>query len=390
MQVLVLGGCGSQGRAALYDLERNRNVDRITCADLQPAMLDSFHFIHKDNIRAVQLDATDPNALAAVMDDEFDVVLDFLPPQCIWPVAEAALRRGVHLVNTNYPYELLDLDQAAREKGIAIIPECGLDPGIDLVFYNHSLNYFDEVYKLNSYCGGIPEKAACDNPLNYKISWNIEAVLNSQNRDATLIADSESISIPAAEQHDNAYIHQIEFPELGTLEAIPNGNAVHYAKLLNITDTLTETGRYSLRWPGWCAFWSPMKKLGFLSHTPVPGLPFDLSPFEVFAKILSPQLQYNHDEKDLAVMVNTVEGLREGKRQTMTITLLIERDLSTGLMAMGMGVAYPACIIAEMLVNGEISKKGVLSPAADVPCELFLERLQMRGININETIEPSK
>ena len=169
-------------------------------------------FIDKAKIRAVRLDAADPKALAALMDDNFDIVLDFLPPQCVRPVAQAAIESGVKLVNTNYAYDILDLDQAAKEKGIAIIPECGLDPGIDLVLYNYSLKYFDEVFKLNSYCGGIPEKAACDNPLNYKISWNVEAVLNSQNRDATLIANSESIYIPAADQHDNAFIHQIEFP----------------------------------------------------------------------------------------------------------------------------------------------------------------------------------
>jgi hypothetical protein len=43
-----------------------------------------------------------------------------------------------------------------------------------MLIHNCSLRYFDEVFKLNSYCGGIPEKAACDNPLKYKISWNIE------------------------------------------------------------------------------------------------------------------------------------------------------------------------------------------------------------------------
>ena len=390
MQVLVLGGCGGQGRAALYDLSRNNNVDRVTCADLQPELLNSFDFITKDKIDTVRLDAADLNALAAVMDDEFDVLLDFLPPQCVRPVAEAAIHRGIPLVNTNYPYDILDLDEAAQKKGITIMPECGLDPGLDLVLYKYSLDYFDEVFKLNSYCGGIPEKTASDNPLKYKISWNIEAVLNSQKRDATLIAASEAIFIPAEAQHENAFIHQIEFPGLGSLEAIPNGNAVHYAKLLNIADTLRETGRYALRWPGWCAFWSPMKKLGFLSHVPIQGVPHKVSPFEIVATILAPQLQYKDDEKDLAVMVNTIEGIKDGKRQTMTCSLLIERDLSTGLMAMNMGVAYPACIAAEMIVNGEISRKGVLSPATDVPCELFLDRLKTRGIEVNEMIEPSK
>jgi len=387
MQVLVLGGCGGQGRAALYDLSRNEKVSRVTCADLQPDLLDAFEFIPQDKIHRVYLDATDLNAIAAVMEDDYDVVLDFLPPQCVRPVAESAIKSGLPLISTNYPYDIADLDGAAREINIPIIPECGLDPGIDLVLYKYSLEYFDEVHKLNSYCGGIPEKAACDNPLNYKISWNIEAVLNSQKRDATVMAASEVSFIPAKAQHDNAFIHQIEFPGLGALEAIPNGNAIHYAELLGITDALEETGRYTLRWPGWCDFWRPLKELGFLSHVPIKGIPYDISPFAIMATILAPQLQYKDEEKDLAVMVNVIEGLKNGDRQRMTCSLMIERDLSTGLMAMNMGVAYPACIIAEMIVNGEITQKGVLSPAVDIPCQRFLERLKTKGIVVREVID---
>jgi saccharopine dehydrogenase-like NADP-dependent oxidoreductase len=387
MKALVLGGCGIQGRAALYDLSRNESVKHVTCADLQPEIADSFDFIDRAKIQIDRIDANDPTALASKMDEKFDVVLDFLPPQCIRTVAEAAIKSGLHLVNTNYAYDILDLHQAAKEKGIAIIPECGLDPGIDLVLYNYSLRYFDAVFKLNSYCGGIPEKAACDNPLKYKNSWNTSAALKSQKRDATLIADSEIIRIPAKDQHDNAFIHHIEFPELGTLEAIPNGDAVRYAKLLKIADTLFETGRYALRWPGWCAFWSPLKKLGFLSDAPIRGLPDAVSPFEMVAKLLEPQLQYNDSEKDLCVMLNKVEGVREGKQRRLTCSLMIERDLATGLMAMSMGVAYPACIAAEMIVKGDITQKGVLSPVTDVPCDDFINQLNRRGIKITETIE---
>jgi len=100
--------------------------------------------------------------------------------------------------------------------------------------------------------------------------------LKSQKRDATLIADSEVVHIPSKDQHKNAFIHNIEFLELGTLEAIPNGNAVYYADLLKIADTIHETGRYTLRWPGWSAFWHPMKELGFLSDAPINGLPCEL------------------------------------------------------------------------------------------------------------------
>ena len=45
MRVLVLGGCGIQGRAALYDLSRNPGVDQITCADILPERIHSFDFL---------------------------------------------------------------------------------------------------------------------------------------------------------------------------------------------------------------------------------------------------------------------------------------------------------------------------------------------------------
>jgi saccharopine dehydrogenase-like NADP-dependent oxidoreductase len=159
--------------------------------------------------------------------------------------------------------------------------------------------------------------------------------------------------------------------------------------LLKIENDLSETGRYTLRWPGWCSFWDPLKKFGFLSDEPVKGLHGSVSPLEMVAKLLEPQLQYNRSEKDLCVMVNKVDGVREGKQQKLTCSLMIERDLKTGLMAMSMGVAYPACIAAEMIVKGDIAKKGILSPATDVPCDLFMDQLNKRGIKINETFEQS-
>ena len=116
-------------------------------------------------------------------------------------------------------------------------------------------------------------------------------------------------------------------------------------------------------------------------------MPDEVSPFEIVAKLLEPQLQYKDSEKDLCVMLNKVEGVREGQQQILTCSLMIERDLMTGLMAMSMGVAYPACIAAEMIVRGDITKKGVLSPVTDVPCDLFMEQLNKRGIKANETIE---
>ena len=60
------------------------------------------------------------------------------------------------------------------------------------------------------------------------------------------------------------------------------------------------------------------------------------------------------------------------------------------VLTISMGVAYPACIAAEMIFRGEITRRGVLSPVTDMPCDLFMDQLNKGGIKIKETIEQSK
>jgi len=387
MNVLVLGGCGIQGKGALYDLSHNPSIDRIICADLDPEQIYSVNYIQHDRIIPAHLNAQDKPAMVSLMKQDVDVVIDLLPSHFVRTVAEAAIETGVSVINTNYGYDILDLHEAARLRGIAIMPECGLDPGIDLVIYGYGMSQFDELHTLNSYCGGIPEKKACTNPLNYKISWNWDMVLRTQKRSASLIKDHRQIDIPAEDQHDNPFIHEIEFPGLGRLEAFPNGDAARFSDLLGVRQTIRETGRYTLRWPGWCDFWKPLKKLGFLSDDPVPGLAGDITPHQFLTRMLEPKLQYQDDEKDLAVMQNIFTGIKNGKKKTIIFNVLIERDLNTGLMGMAIGVSYPACIVAEMIATGVIPEKGVLSPIHHIPSGPFLSQLQNRGIIIEEIVE---
>jgi len=388
MKILVLGGCGIQGRAILYDLSRNPKVNEVVCADVFPESLSPFRkHLDMNKIKLVDVDAKDKKILVSLMRQNVNAVIDVLPAQFMKTITEAAIESGVGLVNTNYGYEIRPLHKQAVEKGIAIIPECGLDPGIDLVIYGHAVKQFDEIHVLNSYCGGLPEKKACTNPMNYKISWNWDMVLNSSKREAVFIQNGKKVTISGNDQQDNDFIHEIDFPGLGRLEALPNGNAVFFTDLLGVTETIKETGRYSLRWPGWCAFWRPLKKFHFLSDQPVAGLPGEITPHQFMVKFLGPQLQYEEDEKDLAVMVNVFAGLKDGKKKKIVVNLLIERDLKTGLMAMSLGVGYTASIVACMIASGEIKGKGVLSPATDIPYESFMKQLSQRGIALDERTE---
>lgn len=384
MKILVLGGCGIQGRAAVYDLAGSAAVDEVICAD---ANLDGFvelaPFTNMAKVRPVAVDANDQESLSKLF-EQADVAVDLLPRQFMENVCRAAIRSGVGVVNSNYAATIAHLNDEARDAGVSIMPECGLDPGIDLVLYGEARRRFDELTTINSYCGGIPERSACDNPLNYKISWVFEGVLASTKRRGQIIREGEVINIHSIRQHDPASVHEIDFPGLGTLEAIPNGDAVLFTDALGVTETIRETGRYSLRWPGWSAFWLPLKQLGFLGEDPVAGLPCEVSPYQMIDKLLGPQLQYQRNEKDLVAMLNIFEGKRNDQLIRLTSRLLIERNMKTGIMAMAQGVGYPAAIVAQMIAKGEIKEKGILSPMAHVPYSPFVDALRKRGIVVEE------
>jgi saccharopine dehydrogenase-like NADP-dependent oxidoreductase len=385
MKFLVLGGCGLQGRTVLHDLASDNEVSEIVCADILFDKLSKIEkFTDMSKIRTVTMDVRDKNALVSLY-REVDVVIDLLPKEFLKFVNEAAIESGVSVVNTNYDYKR-ELDARAKKAGIIIMPECGLDPGIDLITYGHAKTKFDELHVIKSYCGGFPEKKACDNPLNYKLSWIWRGVLSSNLRESRVIKDKKIIEIPAMNQHDEAFVHSIDFPELGELEAIPNGDSVYFTNLMGLSGTIEETGRYALRWPGWSAFWRPLKALGFLSDEPVKGFDGKVTPFDFLDKFLGPQLEYQADEKDLTAMINVFEGLKDNKKIRFTSTMLIERDLDTGIMAMSKGVGYTAAIVARMIAKGIIKEKGILSPLKHVPAELFMNQLKARGIKIKEEI----
>jgi saccharopine dehydrogenase-like NADP-dependent oxidoreductase len=385
MKVLVLGGLGLQGKAALFDLARSEGVAEVVCADVKTTGLEKLgRLADLRRIRMVGIDASSQAALVSLLRQGVDAAIDLLPLPLMRSAFEAAIEAGVPLVSTNYGKTLRDLDARAADAGVSLMPECGLDPGIDLVLSGQAVKQFDRLERLDSYCGGIPERAACDNPLSYKISWNWDMVLRTQQRDSVFIQDNRRLEIPAVEQHSTAMIHTIHFPGLGELEAVPNGDAVFYTDLLGITATIRQAGRYALRWPGWCAFWRPLKKLGFLSEARLPGL--GVSPRHVLVHLMEPQLQYRDDEKDLVVMHNIFQGIANGRKKTIVTNLLIERDLTTGLFAMSAGVGYPVSIVAQMLGRGQIARKGLLNPAVDVPYEPFMAELSRRGILVSEEV----
>ncbi len=381
---LVLGG-GLQGRAAIYALRRLDPEATIIVGDLNTEA--ALAFVERVDLPApmfVQLDASDSAEVANWM-KRADVVLDMLPIAFTERMADLAVKAGTHLVNTFYPGGIASLHEKALEKGVTILPEMGMDPGIDLVMAHRLLGEFDTVTAFYSYGAGIPERAACDNILNYKISWIWSGVLDSYIRPAHLIAGGEEVSLEPEEVFLPENLHPVTLPELGELEAIPNGNALAYVDTLRLKrETLRDMGRYSLRWPGHAAHILSWHRLGFFEKTINPDL--GISPFTFLVKHFEPRLQYGDGEQDLGIVVVKASGVKDGKTVAITDSLIDKRDLKTGLYAMNRMVGFSAAIAAWMIADGTIGTRGVLSPARDVPVDPFLEELSGFGMEIKREI----
>jgi saccharopine dehydrogenase-like NADP-dependent oxidoreductase len=100
------------------------------------------------------------------------------------------------------------------------------------------------------------------------------------------------------------------------------------------------------------------------------------------AAALSPRLQYAASERDMAIIRVEVEGRAGGRARRLVRQVIDRRDLETGLTAMSRTVGYPASIGAHMILQGLVSRRGLLSPVSDVPCQPFVDALARRGIQV--------
>lgn len=87
-----------------------------------------------------------------------------------------------HLVTASYITDhVRSLDQQAKDAGVTILNEVGLDPGIDHLLALEQIKEIHEkggsIESFISYCGGIPAPEYSNNPLRYKFSWSPRSAL---------------------------------------------------------------------------------------------------------------------------------------------------------------------------------------------------------------------
>lgn len=368
---------------------------------------------------------------------EHDITVSLLPYAYHVMVARKCIALKKNLVTTSYVKpEMKALDSQAREAGIAIIMELGLDPGIDhmsaMRIIDHIHDSGGKVEEFYSITGALPAPEACDNPFNYKFSWSPKGVVLASKNDAKYLRHEMVEYVKPENLFKDPF--RIDFPTVGTLEVYPNRDSMPYIDLYNIPETKTMY-RGTFRHPGWCESLDAIKALNLIDDKPRDftgktfaeftammmgagdatnirqkvseflGAGYDTAldalewlglfsdvkmnrgedtPFEITSDLMIEKMMIGPDERDMVVMQHTfLASYPGGKREVIKSSMLDFGTQKTDT-AVARTVALPAACGVEMILEGKIEVTGVHIPVIPELYNPILDQLETMDIKMVE------
>ncbi len=376
MRMLVLGA-GLQGSACAYDLLQQPAGAQVTIADLKPERVPAFlkPYVGK-RLTLLKLDVQDGGALRAAMGGP-DAVLNAAPYYFNLDVSRAAVESGIHCAdlggNTEIVFKQKKLDEDAGRRGVSVIPDCGLAPGMVNILASEGIRRVGEADAVKIFVGGLPQHP--EPPLNYQIVYSLEGALDYYTTPSWVLREGKPTRVDALSE-----LETVTFPPpVGELEAFHTGGGI--STLPWAYEGKVRTMEYkTLRYPGHIAIMRPIRELGLLDLTPVKVKGKEIVPRDVFIAAVSPKLT-KPEARDLVALRVDVRG-KNGKR--VAWQLLDYTDEAHGISAMMRTTGYSLAITGTMQVDGRIATKGVHTPDEAVPFGEYVSELAKRGVEIRE------
>lgn len=370
---------------------------------------------------------------------EHDLAVSLLPYAHHPMVARKCIAHKKNMVTTSYVKpEMKALDQEAKDAGIIILNEIGVDPGIDhmsaMRVIDHVHDKGGEIEEFYSVTGAlVAPETADDNPFRYKFSWSPKGVVMAGNNDAQYLMNGDVKEVPTKDLFKD--IITVNFPEVGKLDIYPNRDSIPYIDLYSIPRAKTMY-RGTFRHHGWCESLDTMKEIGLIGYDK-----FDMSgmsyagmvakligaedsgnirqkvadylnkdvnahainaiewlglfsgekmnrgednPFEVTSDLMIDKMMISEEEKDMIAMQHTfVAKYGTNKREVIKSSMLAFGSLATDT-AVARTVALPAAIAVNMILNGKIDLSGVHIPVTREIYNPVLDELENLGIALNE------
>jgi lysine 6-dehydrogenase len=377
MRMLVLGA-GLQGCACAYDLLQQPGVERVTLADLKAHRLPAFLKAKAGKRLALaRLDVKHQARLRRLMGGH-DAVMNALPYYFNYPVAKAAVAAGLHYAdlggNTEIVQKQKTLHGAATKKGVSVVPDCGLAPGMVNVIAAEGIRRIADADTVKIFVGGLPQQP--EPPLNYQIVYSLEGALDYYTTPSWVLREGKPATVDALSE-----VEEVRFPApVGTLEAFHTAGGIS-------TMPWTYAGRVrsmeykTLRYPGHSRIMRAIRDLGLLDLKPVAVKGTKVIPRDAFIATVSPKLT-RPNGRDLVALRVEVTG-RNGQGR-VAWQLLDRYDEVHGISAMMRTTGYSLAITGLMQADGRIATAGVHTPDEAVPFDVYVGELKKRGVVIVE------
>jgi lysine 6-dehydrogenase len=401
-RVVVLG-CGLMGSSIALDLLESNSVSKVTVLDNSSERLKSLeqrsekrpssnglgssYNGYKEKLETKEFDVTKNEDELEKILSGFDLGIGALPHGIAEKAVFAAVDSKIDFVDLIYSWRYEDgsaLDSKAKKNGVTIIPACGLAPGLTNILAKYAADQMEEVDQVKIYVGGIPEIPRP--PLNYRIVFAIESVLEEYIRDALIVRDGKRINAPALSE-----VEELSFAELPdhSFEAfITDG-------LSTLPETLKKV-RYmeekTIRWKGHAEQVALLIDLGLFSERPV-NLRHGgsrVAPRALLSTLLERKLAMHQGDRDMTLLRVDVKGRkRRGDRSTRVkqYEMVDHYDGATQTTSMARTTAYPCSTVAQLILEGKIADRGFIPPELAIRDDRFdelLARLNRKGLNIKE------
>lgn len=432
-KVLILGAGMVVNPIVKYLLSKGFYV---TLGDREKHKAEALIAGHK-NGNAILFDVNDSELLNKLV-IENDIVVSLLPFTFHPIVAKACIKHKKNMVTTSYvKEEMKSLDTQAKDAGVIILNELGLDPGID---HMSAMRIIDQVHnkggkveEFYSFCGALVAPEVEKNPFNYKFTWAPKGVVMAGNNDGKYLKNGKILEIPTQDLFKNPI--KLIFPSVGELEVYPNRDSLPYKELYGIQESKTLM-RGTFRYNNWCEIIDNIKHLGLIKNDKInlenksyadlmamligtdnsenikikvaeylklnidsttiialDWLGFFSSKkinrikdttYEITSDLMIEKMMIKPNERDMVVMMHTFLATYPDGKQEVIKSRMLDFGQIGGDTSVARTVALPAAVGVEMILKGEILAKGVHIPVIPEIYNPILNRLENLGIKMIE------
>jgi saccharopine dehydrogenase-like NADP-dependent oxidoreductase len=433
-KILILGAGRSSASLIDYLLnESGKQGWQVIVADASLEMAQEKIKGNK-NGKAVQLDINN-SAQRETEIKEADLVISLLPPAFHLPVAETCVAFSKNLLTASYVTpEIQALHSQAEKKGILLLMETGLDPGLDHMSALKEINAIKaqggKITSFKSYTGGLVAPESDNNPWRYKVTWNPRNVVMAGQGTVKYLEAGRYKFIPYHQLFRR--LEKISIEGYGEFEGYANRDSLKYINTYGL-ESIPTFIRGTLRKPGFCSAWNCLVQLGmcddsfvidnsenmtykeftasFLDDNNIntvqrtfckyvnihessddmlrvkwlglftnekTGIP-NATPAQIIQKLIMEKWKMRPEDKDMIVMQHLLEYELEGKHLKLSASLVVKGDDQMHT-AMAKTVGLPLGMAAKLILQGKISMKGVQIPVTKEIYEPVLSELAGMGV----------